>query len=614
MRSFLAQKKLFSPTKPLWWTGVLLSLGVSTLFYAATSKSIESEAWERFKNHARNSQYNISTSVKAYTDVLRGTASFFNAVDIVTRENFHRYVGGLDLARNFPAIDSINFAQHVTQENRQQFEQMVHSNGSLERDGYPAFSIKPAGQRGAYAVITLIEPVEQFAEKFGVDIAARPIVAQSLMQSRDKGGLSASGTPIGITSRPSRSGLAMRLPVYQKGQPTSTVAERRAAYFGSVGIGFSVHRLVLGALEEMPVNNVRLVLHDSGEQSSASPSVEGDTLLFDSAVAGGPPARSDQLFSYTLPIDFNGRVWRAHFSAPKAALYSQFDAYLPWLAMVTGFAGCMLIYALFHTLSSSRMRAIKMAKAMTKELRDSQAKLQLSHHKLRRLAAHADQIKEEERKRIAREIHDDLGQNLLALRIEADILANRTSQHHPRLHERARCTLVQIDNTIKSVRHIINDLRPTVLDLGLAAAVEWQIAQFRQRSGIVCELIESGDDIAIDDHCAIAFFRILQESLSNILQHAGASLVRVELRLHGGMLSMIISDNGVGLHARSRSKTGSFGLVGIEERISILGGHCSITGAPNSGTVVTVSVLLESKNPSFGAGVVQQQMNATVSA
>jgi signal transduction histidine kinase len=258
--------------------------------------------------------------------------------------------------------------------------------------------------------------------------------------------------------------------------------------------------------------------------------------------------------------------------------------------MLCGFIGSLLFYLLFHTLSSSRLRAIKMAKAMTKELRDSQAKLQQSHHKLRRLAAHADQIKEQERKRIAREIHDDLGQNLLVLRIETDMLATRTRHRHPRLHTRAKSTLAQIDSTIKSVRHIINDLRPNVLDLGLNAAVEWQIAQFRQRSGMVCELIEHQTDIHIDDRCATAFFRVLQESLSNILQHAHASLVRVELRQSGGMLSMTISDNGVGMRAGSYNKTGSFGLVGIEERISLLGGISSISASPNGGTIVSISV------------------------
>jgi signal transduction histidine kinase len=181
---------------------------------------------------------------------------------------------------------------------------------------------------------------------------------------------------------------------------------------------------------------------------------------------------------------------------------------------------------------------------------------------------------------------------VLRLRIDVYLLVACSAQRHPRLHSRATATLRQIDETISSVRHIINDLRPNVLDLGLGAAVEWQVAQFRQRSGIDCELVGHGADGGIDDHCATAFFRVLQESLSNIYQHAHASLVRVELRQASGVLRMTISDNGVGIRDASRNKSGSFGLVGIEERISLLGGHCSISSNPDSGTTVSVAVPL----------------------
>lgn len=582
----LAQNRLFSPTKPLWWTGVLLSLGVGVLLYGATAKSLDSEINTRFRSHARNSQYIIATAIKAYTDVLRGAASYFQSSDTITRDGFHRYVTGLDLPRNFPAIISLNYAQHVPAGTRGAFEQSMRERSKGGRDGYPPlppWTPGPEPEQDA-AIITLLEPLAGLEEKFGIDIAARPVVAKALARGRDTGVLTASGVPIGFDASDRDAVLAMRMPVYRPNLPLATMEQRRAAYMGSIGIGFSVYRLVLGALEEMPVRNARLTLQDVGDPESGA----NHTLLFDSAELGMAGPDEPDVLSYILPIDFNGRVWRAEFTAPKRALYSRFDTFLPWLALLTGFCGSMLIYALFHALSSSRLRAIRMAKSMTKELRDSQAKLQLSHHKLRRLAAHAEQIKEEERKRIAREIHDDLGQNLLALRIEADVLATRTSHRHPRLHARARWTLSQIDHTIRSVRHIINDLRPNVLDLGLGAAVEWQIAQFRQRSGIVCEFIESGGDDGIDDHCAIAYFRILQESLSNVAQHAHASVVRVELRKENSMLTMTISDNGVGLHARSRNKFGSFGLVGIEERINLLGGTCSIDSSPGNGTLVRV--------------------------
>jgi signal transduction histidine kinase len=129
-----------------------------------------------------------------------------------------------------------------------------------------------------------------------------------------------------------------------------------------------------------------------------------------------------------------------------------------------------------------------------------------------------------------------------------------------------------------------------VLDLGLSAAVEWQIAEFIRRTGIECHLAGGGQEINVDDNCATAFFRILQESLANVVRHSKASSVRVELTLHDAILAMTINDNGVGLVLDGKNKPGSFGLVGIEERISILGGFFSITSLPGHGTTVFVAV------------------------
>lgn len=595
MAAFSGAKQLVSRARPVLWAGVLLSLGIGGLFYWAASKTIEYDAGERFLHQAQNAQYNITSRINAYTDVLRGAASFFHAAEHVDRASFHRYVSGLDIEHQFPALDNINYAQYVTASSRAAFERGLRASAGEMALGYPdSPTVSPPEPRAEYWVLTMIEPLAEFREKIGRDIGFRAPVARALAQGRDSASLSASGTPINSVHQPAGAGLALRLPVYRNGMPLTTVDERRAACIGSVGIGFSVPRLVQAALEQIQVRDARLVLYDSGDSHS------GTVRLFDSKPNSPALVPGDQ-FNVVLPIEFNNRHWNAEFSASKASWYSRFDTWLPGLAMGCGFTGSLLFFLLFHTLSSSRMRAVKMAKEMTRELRTSQARLQQSHHKLRRLAAHADQIKEEERKRIAREIHDDLGQNLLVLRIDVDMLCTRTRHRHPRLHARAQHMLGQIDRTIKSVRHIINDLRPTVLDLGLNAAVEWQIAQFRQRSGMMCELVEHQADIRIDDHCATAFFRVLQESLSNIQQHANASLVRVDLRQDGGMLSMTISDNGIGLHDASRNKAGSFGLVGIEERIHLLGGRCSITGSSNGGTTVAIAVPLGQRSAAEAA-------------
>jgi signal transduction histidine kinase len=357
--------------------------------------------------------------------------------------------------------------------------------------------------------------------------------------------------------------------------------------------------LVQRVLDDLPLCGLGVTL-----------SVEGcGARLFDSAATVERPAPTPDLadrdhFVNDVLLDFNGRNWLAHFSITRDHLYTTFDRRYPLAASAAGFLVTLLLYALFHTLASSRLRAIGYAADMTRELRESQAELKLSHGHLQRLAAHADQIKEEERKRIAREIHDDLGQNLLALRIEADLLTTRTAARHPRLHQRAQATLQQIDATIRSVRQIINDLRPNVLDLGLSAAVDWQITEFRRRSGLQCELLEITGEISVDDHVATAFFRILQESLNNITRHAHATYVRVDLRLQDGALRMTVADNGCGMHPSMRDKPASFGLVGIEERVKILRGKFTVRSGPGLGTTLTVSVPVDG---SAGVSILPEQ-------
>jgi signal transduction histidine kinase len=591
--------KGFPLAQPAIWGGVVFALMVGAGFYYATLKSIENDSRQRFLNMSRAAQNTIVARIKTYTDVLRSSASLFQSSQRISGIDFTRYVSGLGLDVNYPAIESLNFAYYVRDEERPAFEQRLREEQARDPNRPPPFSISPPGRRHEYLVITYIEPKRAWRGAHGFDITADPLRQRAAAQMRDMGTLQTSGEATRAASGRNRMGLSMRMPAFRASMPTGTVDERRAAYIGSVGVSFSVPKLVQGVLADMPIKNPRMRLIDTGiaarDQLSQKPSEE--RLLFDSFGTerdpSPPPQTDNGHFSNTLPVNFNGRVWKAVFSAEKTSLYTDFDENYPKLAGVAGFVGSLAIYALFYTLTSSRRRAISIAEEMTKELRDSEARLQTSHDNLQRLAAHADHIKEDERRRIAREIHDELGQNLLALRIEADMLASRTEGQHSRLNERARWTLSQIDRTIKSVRQIINDLRPNVLDLGLGAAVEWQIAEFVRRTGLRCELIGERDDIKLSDSAATALFRILQESLANIERHAKATQVNVTLQVNATRISMAVTDNGIGFEAGGRTKSGSFGLVGIEERIRILGGAFTVTSIPGRGTTVSVSVALE---------------------
>jgi PAS domain S-box-containing protein len=219
--------------------------------------------------------------------------------------------------------------------------------------------------------------------------------------------------------------------------------------------------------------------------------------------------------------------------------------------------------------------------------------LKRSQELLRDLTAYQDRLKEDERKRIAREIHDELGQTLLALRIDVSMLDARTGKKHPRLNQRVRGALQQIDATVKTIRTIINNLRPAVLDLGLTAAIEWQVNEFRRRSGIACDLVIDQNELVVDDARATSLFRILQESLTNVIRHASATQVQVKLYQEDGRLVMQIADNGIGIESGHRKSANAFGLVGVEERILALNGAFTITGAPGQGTTLTVYIPLE---------------------
>lgn len=216
--------------------------------------------------------------------------------------------------------------------------------------------------------------------------------------------------------------------------------------------------------------------------------------------------------------------------------------------------------------------------------RQAERSLNDAQDTLRQLAAHQEQIREEERKRIAREIHDDLGQNLMALRIDVTMLQNRTGRRHPILARRVDMVLGNIDATIRSVRSIMNHLRPPVLDIGLVAAADWQIAEFRRTTGVACEFeVEECDD-DLSDAQATAVFRILQDALLHVGRHSQITRVHIALRSREGFLLLNMRDNGVGIYPNNRRRASTFALMGMVERAHALGGELVIEDIKGSGS------------------------------
>lgn len=231
--------------------------------------------------------------------------------------------------------------------------------------------------------------------------------------------------------------------------------------------------------------------------------------------------------------------------------------------------------------------------AMAIDITDSkrnEENLERTLAQLRELSDHQQTIKEEERRRIALDIHDDLGQNLMVLRIDVSLLHARTAKTHPRLHRHAQRVLDTIDATIRSVRTIINDLHPSTLELGLGPAAEWLIRQMESRGTIRYRLTLDSEaaDLGLDQRQTSAIFRVLQESLSNIVRHAQASEVEVALEQDADSIVLRISDNGIGMQPGDDGKRAAFGLKSIRERVHALGGELRIDSQAGRGTALVI--------------------------
>lgn len=236
-------------------------------------------------------------------------------------------------------------------------------------------------------------------------------------------------------------------------------------------------------------------------------------------------------------------------------------------------------------------RAICLIASDLSEVKRAEQEVLASSEQLRKLAARLVSVREEERTRIAREVHDELGQSLTAVKMDLAWLAGRLPPKNTQMHKRIRSTRQVASRIIESIRRISTELRPGVLDLGLAAAVEWQVQEFQARTGIQCKLRLLTQEVFAPE-ISTTLFRILQETLTNVARHAKATQVEVVEQKQGDRLVLRIRDNGRGFDPADPSISKSLGLLGMRERAAILGGRVNIDSAPGKGATVTAWVPL----------------------
>lgn len=380
---------------------LLLGLAATTVVYSVSAELIRREARLRFDNDTRDVEKSIDTRIRLYSDVLVTMQALFSAGDNVSRSEFRDFVNGLNLHGRYPGFQTLNYAAYIHRADVEQFV-AIQRRDPILRDAGIDFTIRPAGERPAYFVLSYVEPLAPNLSSVGLELGLQPLRLAALERSRDTGQPVSSGRLILAEGANPHVGIALRLPVYRKGMPHDTVDERRLAYIGSVGAGIRVRDLMNGLLSDDTLRRIHFRIYDAGTLDTPAVSPSPSTMLFDSVAGIGDMPRDDvgrnttadaggsaghpsapsggefsaaahygRQFEKSLVQPFGGRRWLIVFAADPATL-SGSQRHLPVLAAVTGTLISVLLGALGYALSSSRVRAVRLAERITHTLRESE--------------------------------------------------------------------------------------------------------------------------------------------------------------------------------------------------------------------------------------------------
>jgi diguanylate cyclase (GGDEF)-like protein len=395
-----AVSRLFSARRPgvLPLIVLLAGLALSIMLALLAHRELANNADDRFDAAAMDIARKVERRFDDYTAVLVGLQARFNTEHELTRKDFRDYVAGLNLPANYPGFQAVNFAAYLRGDDKARFEARMRQDAGLSAAIGSAYAIKPPGGRPEYYPLAFIEPLAGNERLLGNDLGAMPNRGNALEQSRDTGGLASSGRRIRIGQKQSAIGLAMRLPVYRPGAPLETVEQRREAYVGTVGAGFSVAAMmrdVLGPPEAQPTRRLRLLDAGPGPGATGTRSesrfvsmakIDDEQLLYDSAAPDGPtataaatqtpatkaPARVQRMLSFEL----GGHSWLIEVSDDQHAVAGAVDEAAPWLIAFAGAVISVLLAGVVYSLGTAGGRAQALARDMTRHLRDSERQLE----------------------------------------------------------------------------------------------------------------------------------------------------------------------------------------------------------------------------------------------
>jgi signal transduction histidine kinase len=569
--------------------GVLVvALMLTFLAYYYVRQNVEVEERARFKDATQAVKTVIYRRVSRYLDAMLGARGLFSGGNSVERDEWVGYVRALEPQTSFrlDGFQSLGFAKYVRPEEVEAFSR------EARRDGGRGLWPEPDGERAAYFPMQFVAPSnEANRTMIGYDAYADPEHRAVMQKARDTDTPQATRVDYVLTQAPpgSESDLALTkalvvyLPVYAENEPVETVAQRRRALRGFIVATFTTEELFGEAYGKAFDPAVDLEVYDGEKETSGS-------LLYDKdGVRSAGEDWGEALFTRERRIERAGREWVLYF-ATLPAFERGARSNLPAFVLASGIAVSILLFGITWMLARSRTQAYRAGADLgeaNRELEQANAELQRSREGL--ISA-----REEERRRLRRDLHDGVGPQLAALMLELETAGDLVSDNPEasalmaKLSRRAR-------EIVSDVRRSVHALRPPALDeLGLVGALEEGAIQYGP-AGLRISVEDPEELSRLPAAVEVACYRIVQEALANVVRHAGASncSIRIWPDEKASVLVVEVEDDGRGIRDHDRM---GVGLISMRERTEELGGTCTVRRLESGGTLVTALLPFQADN------------------
>ncbi len=555
---------------------IIAGVGLTAFSTYNTYISERSLAQHKLIASAEEQTFALEQTLVSNIAILKSLAASFTVTHNINRYAFHEVA---DRLLQNSVMHEMGWIPRVPASKRKSYEQ------AAQRDGYHSFEIREmdekgqlvrAGERKDYFPVYYIEPYKGNQQALGFDMASRRITLKAIRHSINIGDFAATEGIRQVPYHEKQYGFLLFYPVYEPGFLSASTIPDSSGLRGYVLGVFRVRDVVEKALAGFGDKGLLMRIVDL---NGAAP---GRLLGFYSNETGWSAAhdklpQDDPIIEHV--IDAGGPSWKISITHTNALVTT--NNYL--LVLLTGF--WLTATVLMIMINIYRQNAEIELTVVTRT-----GELETAHEQFRKLASHLLTIREEERTSIAREIHDELGQILIGLKMELYWFRDNYADHKP-IFDRASVMLETVNTTLLSVKRICTQLRPSLLDdFGLVAALEWQAKEFQKRTGIECAVFAESEDIVLDKKRSIALFRIFQEALTNVLKHAKATKVNTTLTRGSGCIILEVMDNGKGITDDQLLKPQCFGLIGMRERVYPLDGKVEISGDKISGTTIKVVI------------------------